>query len=161
MKLVLASNNPHKAAEFERLLPGYEVEPFGGELPEETSASFRDNAELNDLHEHRAIAGEEWVLADDSGIEPAALDGRPGVRSARFAGEEATDEQNLAALLAALDFFFSSRRRHTRWNCDWSSDVCSSDLLHDRPRHAGEDPGENTRGVLIPDLEDQAGHGSR
>jgi len=103
MKLVLASNNPHKAAEFERLLPGYEVEPFGGELPEETGASFRDNAELKARHVHRAIAGADWVLADDSGIEAAALDGRPGVRSARFAGEGASDGQNLAALLAALD----------------------------------------------------------
>ena len=52
---------------------------------------------------HRAIAGADWVLADDSGIEAAALDGRPGVRSARFAGEGASDGQNLAALLAALD----------------------------------------------------------
>ena len=102
MKLVLASNNPHKAAEFERLLPGYEVESFGGELPEETGASFRDNAELKARHVHRAIAGADWVLADDSGIEAAALGGIPGVRSARYAGEDATDEQNLAKLLAAL-----------------------------------------------------------
>ena len=102
MKLVLASANRHKAAEFERLLPGHEVAPFAGDLPEETGAGFRDNAELKARHVHRAIGGGDWVLADDSGIEAAALDGRPGVRSARFAGEQAGDAENLAALLAAL-----------------------------------------------------------
>src|SRR4051812_28907774 len=99
MKLVLASHNPHKAREFERLLPGFEVEPYAGDLPEETGVTFRDNAELKARHVHAAIGGSAWVLADDSGIAAAALDGRPGVRSARFAGEHATDEENLAKLL--------------------------------------------------------------
>src|SRR5262249_3089970 len=103
MKLVLASHNAHKAVELSRLLPGWEVEPYPGELPAETGETFRDNAELKARHVHAATDGETWVVADDSGIEAAALDGRPGVRSARFAGEGATDEQNLAALLAALD----------------------------------------------------------
>ena len=102
MKLVLASHNPHKAREFERLLPGFEVEPYAGDLPEETGVTFRDNAELKARHVHAAIGGSAWVLADDSGIAAAALDGRPGVRSARFAGEHATDAENLNALLAAL-----------------------------------------------------------
>jgi XTP/dITP diphosphohydrolase len=103
MKLVLASHNTHKAAELSRLLPGWEVEPYAGDLPEETGETFRDNAELKARHVHAATGGAAWVVADDSGIEAAVLDGRPGVRSARFAGEDATDEQNLAALLAALD----------------------------------------------------------
>ena len=102
MKLVLASHNPHKAREFERLLPGFEVEPYAGDLPEETGVTFRDNAELKARHVHAAIGGSAWVLADDSGIAAAALDGQPGVRSARFAGEHATDAENLDALLAAL-----------------------------------------------------------
>jgi XTP/dITP diphosphohydrolase len=102
MKLVLASHNPHKAREFARLLPGFEVEPFAGELPPETGQTFRQNAELKARHVHRAIGGSAWVLADDSGIEAPALGGRPGVRSARFAGEQADDRQNLEALLAAL-----------------------------------------------------------
>ncbi|HWH65664.1 MAG TPA: non-canonical purine NTP pyrophosphatase, partial [Gaiellales bacterium] len=102
MKLVLASHNPHKAREFERLLPGFEVEPYPGDLPEETGVTFRDNAELKARHVHAAIGGAAWVLADDSGIEASALDGRPGVRSARFAGEHATDAENLDALLTAL-----------------------------------------------------------
>jgi XTP/dITP diphosphohydrolase len=102
MKLVLASHNAHKAREFERLLPGFEVEPYTGDLPEETGVTFRDNAELKARHVHAAIDGAAWVLADDSGIAASALDGRPGVRSARFAGEHATDAENLNALLAAL-----------------------------------------------------------
>jgi XTP/dITP diphosphohydrolase len=103
MRLIPASHNQHKAREFERLLPGFDVEPYPGELPEETGATFRENAELKAVQVHSALGGGVWVLADDSGIEAAALGGRPGVRSARFAGEQATDEQNLVALLAALE----------------------------------------------------------
>jgi XTP/dITP diphosphohydrolase len=103
MRLILASHNQHKAREFARLLPGFEVEPYPGELPEEIGETFRENAELKAVHVHSALGGGVWVLADDSGIEASALGGRPGVRSARFAGEHATDEENLAALLAALE----------------------------------------------------------
>jgi XTP/dITP diphosphohydrolase len=102
VRLVLASHNAHKARELTRLLPGWDVEPYPGELPEETGETFRDNAQLKARAVHRAIGGSSWVLADDSGIEAAALGGRPGVRSARYAGEHATDEQNLARLLDEL-----------------------------------------------------------
>ena len=102
MKIVLASANAHKALELGRLLEGWEVETFAGELPEETGATFVDNARLKARHVHAALAGSEWVLADDSGIEAAALGGVPGVRSARYAGEDATDQQNLAKLIGAL-----------------------------------------------------------
>jgi XTP/dITP diphosphohydrolase len=100
-RLVLASANPHKARELTRLLPGHTVEPWGGDLPEETGETFLDNARLKARHVHEATGG--WVLADDSGIEAAALGGAPGVRSARFAGEQATDGENLARLLRELD----------------------------------------------------------
>ena len=103
MRLILASHNRHKAREFARLLPGFEVEPYPGDLPQETGETFRENAELKAVHVYSALGGGVWVLADDSGIEAAALGGRPGVRSARFAGEQAGDQQNLAALLAALE----------------------------------------------------------
>jgi XTP/dITP diphosphohydrolase len=102
MKLVLASHNAHKARELTRLLPGWEVEPYAGELPEETGETFRENALLKARAVHAALGGASWVLADDSGIEAEALGGRPGVRSARFAGEHATDEQNLVKLLEVL-----------------------------------------------------------
>ena len=102
MRIVLASGNAHKARELGRLLEGWEVETFAGGLPEETGETFVQNARLKARHVHAALGGAEWVLADDSGIEAAALQGAPGVRSARYAGEDATDEQNLAKLMGAL-----------------------------------------------------------
>ena len=99
MKLVLASRNPHKVRELAALLPGHELVPLPDhvELPPETGETFEDNARLK--AESAARATGMPALADDSGIEAAALGGRPGVRSARFAGEDATDEENLAKLL--------------------------------------------------------------
>jgi XTP/dITP diphosphohydrolase len=99
VKLVLATRNPHKVREFARLLPGPEIEPLPHdvELPPETGDTFEDNA----LPKARTAASATGRLAfaDDSGIEAEALGGAPGVRSARYAGEQATDEENLAKLL--------------------------------------------------------------
>jgi XTP/dITP diphosphohydrolase len=99
MRLVLSTRNPHKVREFAGLLDGFEVAALPGDvqLPPETGATFAENA----LVKARAAAAAtgEPAIADDSGIEAAALGGRPGVRSARFAGEDATDEENLAKLL--------------------------------------------------------------
>ena len=99
---MLASGNAHKAVELQRVLPGWTVQPYAGELPEEIGETFVANALLKARHVHRAIGGDAWVLADDSGIESAALGGAPGVRSARYAGEHATDAENLHKLLAAV-----------------------------------------------------------
>lgn len=101
MRLVLATRNPHKAREFERLLDGrHRIEPLPGEveLPPETGETFAENA----LAKARAAAAATGraAFADDSGVEAAALDGAPGVRSARFAGPAATDAENLDRLLA-------------------------------------------------------------
>lgn len=100
MKLVLATRNDHKADEFSALLAPHEVValPAEVELPPETGTTFADNA----LGKARAAAHALGmpVIADDSGIESEALGGRPGVYSARFAGEDATDAQNLDKLLA-------------------------------------------------------------
>jgi XTP/dITP diphosphohydrolase len=99
--LVLATRNPHKLREFERLLgpAGIELRPLPAEveLPPETGETFADNA----LPKARAAAAATGApaIADDSGIEATALGGAPGVRSARFAGEHATDEENLAKLI--------------------------------------------------------------
>ena len=99
MKLVLATRNPHKVRELAALLDGYEVVALPDEvaLPPETGATFAENA----LPKARAAAAATGELAfgDDSGIESAALGGAPGVRSARFAGEDATDADNLALLI--------------------------------------------------------------
>jgi XTP/dITP diphosphohydrolase len=99
VRLVLATRNAHKARELAALLPGHEIValPSDVELPPETGATFFENARDKALAAARATG--RPAIADDSGIEAAALGGAPGVRSARFAGEHATDEENLAKLL--------------------------------------------------------------
>jgi XTP/dITP diphosphohydrolase len=100
VKLLLATRNEHKRREFARLLPGVEVDALPDELvlPPEDGDTFEANA-LGKARAAAAATGRASI-ADDSGIEAAALGGAPGVRSARYAGEDATDEQNLAKLLA-------------------------------------------------------------
>ena len=99
MRLVLATRNAHKAREFAALLEPHDVLALPAEvqLPPETGATFADNA----LDKARTAARATGLpaIADDSGIEAAALGGAPGVRSARFAGEDASDEENLRKLL--------------------------------------------------------------
>src|SRR6185437_608055 len=99
VRLLLATRNEHKRREFARLLPGFEVDALPGEvvLPPEDGDTFEANA-LGKARAAAAATGRASI-ADDSGIEAAALGGAPGVRSARYAGEDATDEQNLAKLL--------------------------------------------------------------
>lgn len=99
MRLLLATHNEHKRRELGRLLPGHEIAllPDAVELPPEDGATFAANA-LGKARAASAATG-EVTIADDSGIEAAALGGAPGVRSARYAGEHATDEQNLDRLL--------------------------------------------------------------
>jgi XTP/dITP diphosphohydrolase len=96
--VILATRNAHKVREFERLLPGVAFEPLpdGLESPQETGETYADNA----LIKARAAAHAtgQPAFADDSGIEAEALDWRPGVRTARFAGENASDGENLAKL---------------------------------------------------------------
>lgn len=98
--MVLATRNPHKVREFAALLADHEVLALPDDvvLPPEDGATFAANA----LGKARAAAAATGIvaIADDSGIEAAALGGAPGVRSARFAGEHATDAENLAKLLA-------------------------------------------------------------
>ncbi|EHN12834.1 Nucleoside 5-triphosphatase RdgB (dHAPTP dITP XTP-specific) [Patulibacter medicamentivorans] len=100
--LLLATRNAHKAEEFAVLLAPWTVDPLPEDvrLPPETGSTFAENA----LGKARAAAAASGRLAfgDDSGIQAAALDGAPGVRSARFAGETATDAENLEKLRAAV-----------------------------------------------------------
>jgi XTP/dITP diphosphohydrolase len=99
---VLATRNAHKVAEVRRLLApaGIEVEPLPDQvtLPPEVGDTYEANA----LPKARAAAQAlgRPAIADDSGVEAAALGGAPGVRSARYAGETASDEQNLTKLMA-------------------------------------------------------------
>jgi XTP/dITP diphosphohydrolase len=102
MKLVLATRNAHKLREFERMLPGHELIPLPEdvELPPEEGETFAENAADKAVAAYHATGLPSF--ADDSGIEAAALDGAPGTRSARFAGDDATDQQNLEKLLAEV-----------------------------------------------------------
>jgi XTP/dITP diphosphohydrolase len=99
MRLVVATRNPHKLRELAPLLAPHELVPLPAEieLPSEAGRTFADNALIKARAAAEAAAAP--AIADDSGIEAAALGGAPGVRSARFAGEGATDEENLAKLL--------------------------------------------------------------
>jgi XTP/dITP diphosphohydrolase len=100
VRLLVATRNPHKLREFERLLPGVELDPLPdeSETPREDGDTYAANALIKARAAARATG--RAAIADDSGIEAEALGGAPGVRTARFAGEHATDAENLAKLAA-------------------------------------------------------------
>jgi XTP/dITP diphosphohydrolase len=100
--LVLATRNDHKLRELSELMRPHELDPLPEDvtLPPETGTTFADNA-LGKARAAAAATGQAAV-ADDSGIEAAALRGAPGVWSARYAGEGASDEENLAKLLSEV-----------------------------------------------------------
>jgi len=101
-RLIVATRNRHKLAELGEILTGWELVPLPDEvvLPPEDGDTFEANA-LGKARAARDATGLD-AIADDSGIAAAALGGAPGVRSARFAGEEATDEENLTLLLESV-----------------------------------------------------------
>ncbi|MGH8134250.1 MAG: RdgB/HAM1 family non-canonical purine NTP pyrophosphatase [Steroidobacteraceae bacterium] len=118
-RLVLASGNAGKLRELASLIEPLHLALLAqGELGipaiPETGATFLENALLKARHaaRHAHLA----ALADDSGIEVDALGGRPGVRSARFAGEGASDADNLARLLAELEGV-EEPQRGARYQC--------------------------------------------
>ena len=113
-RAVLASANPGKLREFAALLAPFAVQlvpqaQLGIRPAAETGATFLENA-LIKAH-HAARHAHLPALADDSGLEVEALGGRPGVWSARFAGEAASDEENLRHLLADPVFVPAGERR--------------------------------------------------
>lgn len=104
-KIVFASDNPGKIREVAEIFRDSNItvvpqSEFGIESPEETGATFMDNALLK--ARHAASVSGLPAMADDSGIVVDALEGRPGVRSARYAGETATDADNLDKLLREM-----------------------------------------------------------
>jgi len=121
LSIVLASHNPGKLAELRALLQDLPVQLLG--VPEalgqalaiaEDGATFEENA----VHKALSVCRRTGLvsLADDSGLEVDALGGRPGVRSARFAHERATDAENNAALLRALEHV-GERQRSASFRC--------------------------------------------
>ena len=178
MPIVLATRNRGKIAEITALLPGVRFEPAasfpGCPEPEESGRTFEENA----LIKARAVARytERTALADDSGLEVDALDGAPGVRSARYAGTDATDWDNIFRLLDALDGI-SDADRTARFRCvmavfapdgrTWTEEgVCEGRILRE-PRGAsgfGYDPlfvpagYENTFGELDAAIKNRISH---
>jgi XTP/dITP diphosphohydrolase len=124
-KLVIATNNPGKLREFRQLLDGCRFElttpaQLGVQFaPEETGATFEENAKIKAVEAAR-ICGLP-ALADDSGLEVDALGGRPGVVSARYAGDgrtdpSLTDEQRVDIVLAEMEGV-PEERRGARFRC--------------------------------------------
>jgi len=111
VRVVLATANPDKAAEIGSLLAGFEVVPRPSALAEvaETADTLEGNARLKAQAVCRFTG--ETAVADDTGLEVDALGGRPGVWSARFAGEGATYADNVAKLLADMEGFDDRRAR--------------------------------------------------
>ena len=104
MRIVCASANPHKVEELARLLPSWvELVPRPSDIGDidEDAPTLEGNAIIKAVE--IANHASEWAISDDTGLEVEALNGAPGVRSARFAGDHATDSENRALLLAKLD----------------------------------------------------------
>lgn len=119
MRVVLATTNRHKVKEIKDFLKGVPVallslEDFPAVTLEETGESLRDNA-LQKAHAV-AVAIGEWALSDDTGLFVAALEGEPGIFSARYAGLNATFEEHVGKLLGALRNVPSSKRQ-ARFEC--------------------------------------------
>jgi len=109
MRALLCSRNAHKARELEALLPGWTIEPLAADdYPPETADSYYGNASIKAAF-GRTRAGDRWTIGEDSGLEVAALGGRPGIESARYAPEGAPA---IAKLLAELDGVEDRRARY-------------------------------------------------
>jgi XTP/dITP diphosphohydrolase len=101
MTIYCATTNPGKLREFQLAAPDFDIQTITGiAAPEETGATFEDNAILKATH--YGVHAPGYLFADDSGLEVDALDGAPGVHSARFAGPDATDADNNTLLLTRL-----------------------------------------------------------
>jgi XTP/dITP diphosphohydrolase len=102
MRLLLATRNDHKVREFARLLGGLELDPLPDDVdtPPEDGSSYGENALIKARAAARATG--RAAVADDSGVEAEALGWGPGIRSARYAGEGASDGDNLRRFRAEV-----------------------------------------------------------
>jgi XTP/dITP diphosphohydrolase len=120
-RLLLATRNAHKAREIQEILgpewklPDLTAYPEISEIIE-SGKSFEENAKLKAIAVSKELPG--LIIADDSGIEVEALDGAPGIYSARYAGKNATDKQNVKKLLSELARAGAkTRQRKARFRC--------------------------------------------
>jgi XTP/dITP diphosphohydrolase len=111
IRATVCTGNPHKLEEFRVLFPDWELELLGdAEFPPEDGVTFADNALIKARYGRLAGPADRWMLADDSGIEVAALGGGPGVQTARWA-----EGRHVERLLAALD---GKDDRSARYVCE-------------------------------------------
>jgi XTP/dITP diphosphohydrolase len=111
LKATVCSGNPHKLAEFRDLFPDWDLQLLEGfAFPPEDGETYADNARIKARFGRRVGTADRWMLADDSGIEVAALGGAPGVVTARWA-----EGRHVEKLLAALDGIDG---RGARYVCD-------------------------------------------
>lgn len=103
IRATLCSRNAHKARELERLLPGWTIEPLEAEgWPEETGTTYVENARAKAQFGREVLGAGRWLIGEDSGLEVEALDGRPGIESARYAPEGAPAIAKLLGELAGV-----------------------------------------------------------
>jgi XTP/dITP diphosphohydrolase len=120
-RLLVATGSKHKFSELSALLdlPNTDLVSLADlgitDDIDETGATFEDNARLK--ARHYALASGLPTLADDSGIEVDALGGRPGVKTRRYAGLDATDEKNNRKLLGEMEAFYGPDERTARYQC--------------------------------------------
>src|SRR5438046_8529045 len=118
-RLLLATRNAHKAREIQEILgpewklPDLTAYPEISEIIE-SGKSFEENAKLKAIAVSKELPG--LIIADDSGLEVEALGGAPGIYSARYAGKNATDKQNVEKLLGELARAGAKDRKSTRLN---------------------------------------------
>jgi len=121
MQLIVATRNAHKTREIQRILgPAFTVSDLSAhpEIPDirETGKSLEENAMLKAVGASRHLPG--LIVADDSGLEVDALGGAPGIFSARYAGENASDKQNIDRLLSELARIKAEEtKRSARFRC--------------------------------------------
>ena len=120
--IVLATSNTHKVEEFNQLFTTsaatiVSARAYGG-MPavEETGRTFQANAYLKAAALSQKLKKSHWVLSDDSGLEVDFLKGAPGIFSARYAGAQASDEENVEKLIDALKGL-PKRQRRARFRC--------------------------------------------
>jgi XTP/dITP diphosphohydrolase len=113
-RAAVCTANPHKLEEFRALFPDWELELLGDvEYPPEDGLTFLDNARIKARYGRLVGPSEAWMLADDSGIEVAALGGGPGVQTARWA-----EDRHVEKLLAALADRGDGGDRGARYVCE-------------------------------------------
>jgi XTP/dITP diphosphohydrolase len=137
VKLVVATHNRNKVQEFQRILQPLSIEVITADLPEveENGTTFAENAYLKAISAFHATG--KAAVADDSGLEVDALNGAPGIYSARYAGENATNEQRIAKLLDALKDV-PEEKRTARFVCAICCILPNGDIITAR----GECPGK-------------------